>query len=196
MKHWKAVQRIVGYLQSTLNYQLILSPTTDSINKDKFTLTGFVDADWSGDIDTHKSTTGYAFYLNSSLITWGSKGQSTVSTSSAHAESIALYHATCEMLWIRKFLISFGLYEETTLTPIFCDNEAVINLTKFNMITPRTKHFDTKMSFVREQVEDLKLSVKQVSGTENIADIFTKALGKLKFCIFRDKLGITAARKC
>ena len=94
------------------------------------------------------------------------------------------------MLWIRKFLISIGLYDEKTLTPIFCDNEAVINLTKFNMITPRTKHFDTKMSFVREQVENFKLDVKQVSGVANVSDIFTKALGKLKFCSFRDDLGI------
>ena len=57
-------------------------------NKD-FRLIGYSDADWEGDIDQSKSTSGYAFLLNDSAILWSSKKQSCIALSTMEAEYVA-----------------------------------------------------------------------------------------------------------
>jgi hypothetical protein len=58
------------------------------------------------------------------------------------------------------------------------------------MITPRSKHFNTKFHYLREQVINNYIDLQHVKGTNNLADIWTKPLGKLKFTTFRARLGI------
>jgi len=61
-------------------------------------LQGFVDADWAGDVDGRRSTSGLAFTLNGGPIAWASKRQSTVATSTSEAEYVAAAMATKEAL--------------------------------------------------------------------------------------------------
>ena len=66
---------------------------------DIFNLTGYCDADYGADKLTRKSRTGYLFFLNGSLISWQSKMQKTVSTSTAEAE----YQAPVkEAFWLKR----------------------------------------------------------------------------------------------
>jgi hypothetical protein len=61
------------------------------------------------------------------------------------------------------------------------------------MINPRSKHFDTKFHYLREQVHKGVIHLGYIPGKENIADIWTKALGKSKFTYFRSQLGVNPA---
>ncbi|XP_077257634.1 uncharacterized protein LOC143894862 [Temnothorax americanus] len=72
---WNAVKRIIRYLAGTKNYKLHLSSTSDDM-----------DADWAGDKQDRKSTSGYIFKLGSSAIAWSSHKQTSVSMSSTEAE--------------------------------------------------------------------------------------------------------------
>ena len=58
-EHWKAVKRIFRYLRSIINLQLTLSGSTD--------------ADWTGDQDTLRSTSGYVFNTGGGAISWSTK---------------------------------------------------------------------------------------------------------------------------
>jgi hypothetical protein len=59
--HWKAVKRIFRYLRGTANYSLCYQGSgTD--------LCGYTDADWAGDMDDRKSTSGYVFMLNGGMM--------------------------------------------------------------------------------------------------------------------------------
>jgi hypothetical protein len=158
-------------------------------------LSGNVDADWGGNHDSFKSTSGYCFYLGSSLISWSSKAQSTTATSSTYAEYIAAYHATAECLWIRSFLSELNLLDSLP-TEIFCDNEPAIKIAQYHMITPRSKHFDTKYHFVREQVEQATIALTHCPGKDNVADLFTKPLARVKFNHYCKQLGMSPRLQC
>ena len=49
----------------------------------------YTDSDWTGDVETRKSTSGYAFHLGSGIFSWSSKKQQVVVISTAEAEYIA-----------------------------------------------------------------------------------------------------------
>ncbi|POM74888.1 LOW QUALITY PROTEIN: Integrase catalytic core protein [Phytophthora palmivora] len=54
---------------------------------------------WAGDIESRRSTSGYAFMMNGGCISWRSKKQRTVALSSTEAEYMALTEATQEAIF-------------------------------------------------------------------------------------------------
>ena len=71
--------------------------------KEGFATDMFFDADWRGDIDQSKSTSGYAFLLNDSVILWNSKKQSCVALSTIEVECVACSAAMQDVVWLRSF---------------------------------------------------------------------------------------------
>lgn len=59
--YWSAVKRILKYLIGTLGYGILYESGGRKLNLE---LVGYSDADIAGDVDTRKSTTGYAFCIN------------------------------------------------------------------------------------------------------------------------------------
>ena len=51
-----------------------------------FDLVGYTDADWAGDRDNRKSTSGYSTLVGGNLVTWKSKKQTVFALSSAEAK--------------------------------------------------------------------------------------------------------------
>ena len=68
-QHWTAVKRILRYFNCTLNFGLLYCQE----NEDK--CTGYLDADWAGDLDDHKSTSGYIFTLSGAAVSWRRKSR-------------------------------------------------------------------------------------------------------------------------
>jgi hypothetical protein len=54
----------------------------------------------------------------------------------------------------------------------------------------RSKHIDTRYHFLRECVEEGKVEIEHVGTAEQVADIFTKVLGQVKFIELRSALGV------
>lgn len=55
-------------------------------------------------MDTHKSTSGVAFFLAGNIITWQSSKQKVVALSSCEAEYIAAATAACQGVWLARLL--------------------------------------------------------------------------------------------
>ena len=79
-QHLTAVKRILRYLKGTAHLGLLYSK--DDCND----CVGYSDADWAGDIDDRKSTSGYLFQIGGTAVSWRSKKQVCVALSTAEAE--------------------------------------------------------------------------------------------------------------
>ena len=112
--HWGAVKHIFRYLRGTTNDGLEFSGSNGGqLSK----LVGYSDADWAGNLDDRRSTTGYTFILGGASISWSSKRQPTVALSTTEAEYMASTQTTKEAVWLCKFLGDLG-YKQSSPTAI------------------------------------------------------------------------------
>ena len=72
---------------------------------------------------------------------------------------------------------------------IKCDNQSSIKLANNLIFHARTKHVDAQFHFVREKLQSNEIAL-MYNTCENTVDIFTKPLGKIKFELFREMLGV------
>ncbi|XP_019096651.1 PREDICTED: uncharacterized protein LOC109130950 [Camelina sativa] len=72
-EHWKAVKRVLRYLNGTSSHGITLRRQTST------NLHAYSDADWGGDSDDLVSTNAYVVYLGYNPISWYSKKQRGVS---------------------------------------------------------------------------------------------------------------------
>jgi transposase InsO family protein len=169
--HWQAAKGVVRYLAST-PYRGITFRGRDT------RLTGYCDADYAGDTDTRRSTTGYVFTLNGGAISWSSKRQPTVAASTTEAEYMAAGSAVKEGLWLRKLLETLNITVGEVM--INCDNQSTIKLLKNPVFSIRSKHIDVIHHFARERVLRKEVIFHYIATKEMLADVLTKALPPAK----------------
>lgn len=100
-------------------------------------LQGFTNADWAGSPSDRKSTSGGIFYVGSTVISWYSRKQRSISLSSMEIRYMEASQATCVDIYIRKIRVGlFGQYMD--LMMIDCDNQSFINsrLIQYSMTGP------------------------------------------------------------
>ena len=170
--HWTAVKRILRYLNGTLHLGLLYGCD------EKMNLLGYSDADWAGDINDRKSTSGYIFLISKAAVSWRSRKQSCVALSTAEAEYMALASAIQEAVSMRHLVSVLNGNENglTKPTLIFEDNQSAICMAKNQKYHGRSKHIDIKFHFVREQVAAGSVDLKYCRSEDMIADILTKGL--------------------
>lgn len=183
----KALKRVLRYVKGSINYVLLLRPD-DNTN----ILNGFVDSDWAGDISDRKSTTGYVFKLLNCAICWVSKKQQCVSISSTESEYIALSVAISEACWLKKILSDFCIFDLNRPIILYEDNQSAIKVANNPENNKRIKHIDVRCHFVKEKIDNGIVEVVYIKSEDQLADIFTKPLSRIKFEKFRSGLGLVA----
>jgi hypothetical protein len=161
----------MGYLLANPSFKLEYRRGRD----EPIGLDGFADADWANNV-TRRSTTGNVFRYNFGPIAWKSKLQKTISLSTAEAEYYSASTAAVEVIYLRNLLRRLG-FAPTAPTPVFEDNTACIEWGN-NVIggRERAKHIDIRKHFAHEAIQNGHLKLVPVSTTDQLADIFTKAL--------------------
>ena len=187
--HWTAVKRIIRYIKGTADLQLTLGKND---TKDSISLSASCDADWGGDLDDRRSTSGYIFFINNSVISWQSRKQASVATSSTQAEYQALSNATKEAVWLRAFLSEIG-FNQSSATQVQQDNQSTIAIAHNPINNGRTKHIDIAHHHIREHIERNHIELQYCPTAEMIADAMTKPLPKAKFEWCRNHMGLCGA---
>ena len=77
--HLAAAKRVLHYIKGTFHHGI-------EFTHGPLSLSAYTDADWAGDPDDKRSTSGFLIYLGSNVITWSAKKQPTVSRSSIESE--------------------------------------------------------------------------------------------------------------
>nr|GEV43547.1 retrovirus-related Pol polyprotein from transposon TNT 1-94 [Tanacetum cinerariifolium] len=186
-KHVHAVKMIFRYLRGTVHRGLWY-PKDSSV-----ALTAFADADHAGCQDTHRSTSGSVQFLEERFISWLSKRQKSAAISSTETEYIALSGFCAQILWMRSQLSDYGLGFNKIL--MYCDNKSAIALCSNSVQHSRSKHIDIRYHFIKEQVENGVIELYFVNTEYQLADLFTKALGRERMEFLINKLGILRLRR-
>ena len=76
------------------------------------------------------------------------------------------------------------------MTVIYCENQSCIKMSENPVDHDRSKHIDTRYHYIRDMVQKGAVQLQYLSTDEQIADILTKPLTRVKFEYFRDKLGV------
>lgn len=182
--HVNAAKRILKYLKKTINHGILYF---DSNNK----LTGYSDADYAGDLDSRRSTSGYIFKLGSGIISWCSERQKCVSLSTTESEYVAASTAIKELIWLRKFLHEI-LQSNSNDIVFYMDNQSAIRLVKNPEFHKRTKHIDVRYHFIREAYENKLFCLEYINTKNMIADVLTKALPTQRFNALINEMSITS----
>jgi hypothetical protein len=74
------------------------------------------------------------------------------------------------------------------------DSKFAISLCKNPVHHDRSKHIDMKYHYIRECVEESKIEDNYVCTDDQLADILTKFLGRLKFLEMRERISVQAVK--
>ncbi|CAH9073126.1 unnamed protein product [Cuscuta epithymum] len=181
--HWHAATRVVRYLKGCSGQGILLRSSCD------LTLAGWCDSDWASCPLTRRSLTGWFVLLDGPPISWKTKKQHTVSRSSAEAEYRSMAALTAELKWLKGLLFSLGIAHSRPMS-LYCDSRSALHIAQNPVFHERTKHIEVDCHYVRDALQEGLISAHHVSTHEQLADIFTKALGKRQFFYLLRKLGI------
>jgi hypothetical protein len=182
--HEAVVKRGLRYLNGSRNKGLTFSGGNGTL-----TLAVYSDADWAGNGEDRKSISGFIATINGAAISWSSRKQSSVATSSTEAEYMALRTAAKEVIWIQRMFEELGRVLEDGKI-IYEDNQGAIALAKNPEHHARTKHIDTIYHFIRECVEKGQIKLRYISTADMVADAMTKPLTRDRHRLLTARMGI------
>jgi len=178
-EHWAAVKRVFRYVKGSVDKGLVYNKSASGI------LQGFSDADWAGDYETRRSTTGFMFIFGGVAVSWASKMQKTVALSTMEAEYMALCEASKEAVWLDKLIqrvTMLATQSDNLVGPvnIKVDNNGCIAFAKIPVEHKRSKHIDIRFHFVRDAITTDRVILEHCLTDEMAADPMAKELAKVK----------------
>ena len=181
--HVKLAMRVLRYLKGSPGKGIIFNKADD------LSLKAYVDSDWAKCPSTRKSVTGFLIFFGNSLISWKSKKQKTLATSSAEAEYRAMASVTCEVIWILKILKDLNVKNPLPVK-IFCDNRAAIKIAANPVFHERTKHLEIDLHLVREKLAAGVIESIWIDSQHQLADILTKGLPVAQHNFLSNKINL------
>ena len=134
-----------------------------------------MDADHAGNKVTRRSHTGIMIFVNSAPITWYSKHQNTVESSTFGSEIVALKQVSNMIESILYKLRMFGVPVDGEVC-VLCDNESVVKISSNPDARLTKRHNSIAFHRIRECVAARMMLIYHEKGESNLADILTKVL--------------------
>jgi hypothetical protein len=124
------------------------------------------------------------FSFGNGAISWSNKKQPIVALSNTEVEYRSTSIVACEIVWLQKLLSDLGQSVDAPVI-IYYDNISSILFANNLVYHARTKHIEVHYHFIREKVLTKEIDFIQVNTENQVANIFTKALGTDKLRNFR-----------
>src|SRR5687767_181619 len=208
--HMTALQRVFGYLKQNAKGRLMIDINSPSVRDiidtnvepdwtefypdaaenipserpeplgSLCTITTYVDADHARDQVTRRSVTGIVMLLNNTPVSWLSKRQKTVESSTYGSEMVASRIAIEQIIALRYCLYMLGVNLEPT-SVLVGDNMAVVLNTTIPSSALKKKHQACNYHKVRESIAAGFIRYGHIRSEENVADLLTKPLVRAVF---------------
>lgn len=182
--HWAAVKHLLKYIKGTMDYKITYGPSPHPT-----AFLSFSDADYAGDQDKARSTSGWVILMGGGAVSWSSKLQTRTAESTTEAEYISGESVTREMAFFRWILEDLG-YKLDLPRPLGMDNQSAIAAAKNPEHQGRMKHMNPIYHAFRDRVELKEVSPYYISTSSMPADILTKPLHRDKVKTCCDLMGI------
>ena len=169
--HWKALGRLVGFMKGMKIKGVILRKPVD------LRTVSLVDSDFAKDPVTRKSIGGKLHTLGGCITAFSSRGEKSISNSTAESEYKSLSSGGREMKFQQILLEEIAFVKTPGI--LFEDNEGCEFLVENKQVSSRTKHIDIAMHTIREFCSEnlegiTRGAVVRISSKENTSDICTK----------------------
>jgi hypothetical protein len=170
--HWHAITRVFKYLNGTMNYGL-------SYMGFPSVLVGYSDASWINNVEDSSSTSGWVFLLGGGAISWASKKQTCITSSTMESEFVALAAAGKEAEWLRNLVYEIPIWPKP-ISPIFirCDSSATLAKAYNQIYNGKSRHLGIRHSMIKELIMNGVISIEFVRSQQNLADHLTKGLAR------------------
>ncbi|MBW0495740.1 hypothetical protein O181_035455 [Austropuccinia psidii MF-1] len=172
---WKALKHLVDYINTTKHQTLKIG--VDNTRRD---MEVYIDANWGG--EGSRSQHGFCSILYSTMVACNSKRQSCIASSTCQAEYVVLSFAAREVLWLASNLEDMIGHQCPVL---LLDNKSAIQIEINSNSKKKSRHIQRQFNIINELVVGQKVKINWIATTEQMADIFTKAQGKIKTNQFR-----------
>lgn len=96
---------------------------------------------------------------------------------------------TCELVWLKSLLADLTIPVATPI-PLHVDNLSTISLASNPVLHARTKHIEVDCHFVRDKLQENFLKLIFVPSHQQLANVFTKPLGRSAHWHILFKLGL------
>eukprot|EP00808_Paulinella_micropora_P017590 g28800.t1 len=134
----------------------------------------YADADLGKCKFTRRSRSGELQYIPGPVF-WSSRRQSTVALSTQESETIAMSAAARNTVAIQNFCSELGIPISQPST-VYGDNQGSILTTTNGFGSHRSRHLSLKHHYIVELERKGRITNRKIGTTENLADVFTKAL--------------------
>jgi hypothetical protein len=200
--HMSALKTMGRYIRSTSDRKIMFSKNVEQ------KLIGYSDSDFGSDKGTRVSILGNVFFLAGGPISWMSKKQKSVATSTMESEYMAMSACAKQSQFLAQIIRDMGMHhligsspwkptvrekrEYEMLPPVQLkgDNQAALSQVKDAHTHDRSKHIDIAYHFVRCLYRLRRISVEYVPSSDMAADGFTKVLQRPLFQRFVNLLGL------
>ena len=179
--NWLALIRVARYLMGAP--RLVYDFRWQQSGK----LLAYSDTDFAGCRLTRKSTSGGCLFLGNHLVKHWSTTQKVISLSSGEAELAGIVKGAAEAIGARSLAADLGLELSINL---FSDASAAIGICRRTGIG-RVRHLAVGQLWVQEKVRSGDIRLFKVAGSENPADLLTKALPRPAMDLHENYMGLT-----
>lgn len=181
-EQWVYAKRILRYLKRTKDLGLKYSKSKN-VN-----IEGYVDADWSNDVNDRRSYSGFCYILSGSVISWSCSKQKCIALSSTEAEYVSISEACKEAAYLRN--LQYEVTKRMYCITLYNDSMSAQKLLLNPVFHNKTKHIDVRYHYCREMINENIVSVNYLCTSDMPADLLTKSLNAVKHYKHLDALGI------
>ena len=155
----------------------------------------YSDSDWASSLEDRKSTQAFISFIGNSPISWQTRLQKTVATSSVEAEYMALKAASQEAIYLKNmvnWLVEADLIPKSSrsFATLLVDSMGAKELSENPTHHERTKHIDIAYHYIRDLVKSGDIKVIHIPDKVQLADPLTKGVPRLKFQWFLKEFGL------